>query len=189
MQFIEVFVIFVMSVALFMYLHRTYGEVDIVVSSVDKRRYVVQQLPDKAAAADLLASINGDLLTLIAHMVKKYGDRADVRFMKENYNPAALSEGSAKSGYTSYSLQKGERVVLCIRQTDDSFVKKNVLMYVAIHELAHILTHEEVGHTKLFWKNFKWLLEEAIGLGLYVKQDFEAKPEQYCSIVIQSSII
>jgi len=155
---------------------------------VDKRKYVVQQLPDKAAAADLLATINADILKLIAHMVKKYGDRADVTFMKENYNPAALSEGSAKSGYTSYSLDK-RRVVLCIRQTDNSFVQKNVLMYVAIHELAHILTHEEVGHTKLFWKNFKWLLEEAIGLGLYEKQDFEAKPAPYCGIIIQSSIL
>lgn len=189
MQFTEFFIIFVLTIVLLMYVQNYYGEIDIVKSKIDDRKYVVQQFSDKTHAADLLATINQDILKLIQHMKAKYPDREDVKHLHENYNPNALSEGNVDSGYTSYSINKGERVVLCIRQKDRSFVQKNILMYVAIHELAHIMTHDEIGHTKKFWTNFKLLLEEAISMGLYTKQDFDKDPKEYCGIKITSSVI
>lgn len=189
MQFTEIFIIFVMSIALLIYIKNYYGEIDIIKSKVDDRKYVVQQYTDKDKAADLLAAINLDILKLIQHVKAKYPERADVQYLYENYNPNALSEGNLESGYTAYSINKGERVVLCIRQKDKSFVEKNVLMYVVIHELAHIMTHDEVGHTTKFWNNFKFLLEEAISIQLYTKMDFDKKPEDYCGIKITSSVI
>ena len=189
MQFTEIFIIFVMSIVLLIYIQSYYGEIDIIKSNLDDRKYVVQQYSDKDKAADLLASINQDVLKLIQHMRAKYPDREDVAYMAKHYNPNALSEGNLDSGYTSYSINKGEKVVLCIRQKDKSFVQKNILMYVVIHELAHIMTHDEIGHTTKFWTNFKLLLEEAISIGLYVKQDFDKKHEDYCGIKITSSVI
>jgi len=61
-------------------------------------------------------------------------------------------------------------------------------MYVAIHELAHLMT-KEVGHTTTFWQNFKFLLQEAITINIYKDYDFNKKPKDYCGIKITSSIL
>ena len=48
---------------------------------------------------------------------------------------------------------------------------------------------ESIGHTKEFWDNFKFLLEEAIDVGVYEKIDFNANPQPYCGIKVTSSVI
>lgn len=188
MEFIEIFVIFLMTVILIMYIRNHYGEVEYVRSNVDKIEYLVRKLPDKQQAADYLADINTDLLKLVRHMLAKYPNNSDVKQLYNNFNPESVSEGSVDSGYTSYSVNKGEKIILCIRQTDKSFVDKNVVLYVAIHELGHLMT-PEIGHTPSFWRNFKWLLEEAVGMGIYTKENYNAKPKDYCGISITNSII
>lgn len=189
MSFVEVFILVIIVLMLGMYANNTLNaEVEYFQSDVDKRKYLVRSLPDKQQAANMLAEINRDLMTLIQHMRTKYPDSEDVKRMYRNYNPSAMSEGSPDSGYTSYSVNKGEKLVICIRNSDNSFVDKNVVMYPAIHELAHIMTHE-VGHTKLFWENFQFLLKEAVEIGLYKKIDFKNSPTPYCGITIKSSVI
>ena len=49
------------------------------------------------------------------------------------------------------------------------------------------LASESIGHTEEFWDNFKWLLEESINIGIYVKQDFETKSVEYCGMNITST--
>jgi hypothetical protein len=188
MLFIEIFVIFVMTVIIIMFIQSHYGEVEYVKSQIDNRYYLVRKLPDMQYAADFLADVNRDLVKLVRHTMAKHPDREGVEQMWKNYNPDAISEGSIESGYTSYSVNKGEKLILCIRQQDKSFVKKNVIMYVAIHELSHIMT-SEVGHTDMFWINFKFLLEEAMNIGLYFKDNYGKKPEEYCGIKITSSVV
>ena len=188
MPFIEIFVIFIMTIILVMYIQNHYGEVEYVQSTIDQRSYLVRKLPDKQEAADYLAIVNRDLYALAKHMMAKYPTNKDVQQLFNNYNAEAISEGSVESGYTSYSVNKGEKLILCIRQKNKKFVEKNVIMYVAIHELAHIMT-PEVGHTPAFWNNFKFLLKEAIGLGLYKKINFNDDPHEYCGIHITNSII
>ena len=190
MNFTELFILFVMTVIIIMYIQNHYGEVDYVVAKSDGRRYLVRKLPDAQTAAEMLASINADLVRLVRHMHAKYGSiNEDARALYQNFNPNAVSEGSPDSGYTSMTINKGEKVILCLRQTDKSFVDKNVVMYVAIHELAHIMTHKEKGHPPAFWDNFKLLLNEAMDLSLYEKVDFNNKPANYCGIKITSSVI
>ncbi len=62
----------------------------------------------------------------------------------------------------------------------------NTMMFVALHEMGHIAT-TEVGHTPMFWDNFRWLLEEAIQIGVYREQDFKTKPVSYCGLTISDS--
>jgi CCR4-NOT transcriptional regulation complex NOT5 subunit len=171
-----------------MFIQNQYSEVERVQSSVDKRVYIVRKLPNSQAAADYLAEINGHLTRLVKHMIAKYPDNIEIQQLYKNYNPESVSEGSADSGYTSYSVNKGEKLILCIRQRDNSFVDLNVVIYVAIHELGHIMT-TEVGHTDHFWENFKILLEEAISMGIYQKVDFKQSPHDYCGIKITNSIV
>jgi hypothetical protein len=190
MSFLDFFIIFIIVIILFFYIKNYYAEVIYVKSNVDGRNYLVRKLPDRQKAADYLASVNADLQKLVKHVTAKYPDKPCVKRLFENFNPNNISEGSAESGYTSYSVNKGERIILCIRQKDaeDSFVDRNVMAYIFFHELAHLAT-SSIGHDQEFWDNFKFLLTEAMSLGLYKKVDFANNPQSYCGIKVTSSIV
>ena len=100
-----------------------------------------------------------------------------------NYNPSNISENISFGNGTSYSLNKGEKIVLCLRQKDNSFVDDNTMLYVIIHELAHIIT-ESVGHTDEFWDNYKFLLDEAEDYGIYNSIDYSVENQEYCGMEI-----
>lgn len=187
-RFTEVFIIFVMAVIILMYVKQYYGEVEYVKARSDGRKYLMRKLPDRADAADLLAALNASLTKLVQHMTAKYSGDRDVARLYENYNPDALSEGGTEIGYTSYSVNKGEKIVMCLRQRDNSLVDLNTLMYVAVHELGHLMT-DEIGHTPKFWDNFRRLLNEAISMGLYKTVDYANNPQSYCGISISSSVV
>lgn len=178
-----------MTIVILLFIQRHYNEVEYVKSRIDQRNYLVRKLPHSQEAADYLADVNAKLMQLTRHMMAKYGDQnPEVQQLYRNYNPNALSEGSYESGYTSYTVNKGEKMVLCIRQKDTTFVDKNTIMYVAIHELAHVMT-TTLQHDENFWRNFKFLLQEAVALNIYKKVDFKQDPQDYCGIKITSSII
>lgn len=165
-------------------------EVTITRSNVDGRNYLVQNLPDKQQAADLLGVLATDLARLVQHMEHEYPDNPDVRRLVRNFDPDRISEAGARDIYTSYSVNKGEKIVLCIRARGDNnaLQPKNLLMYVAVHELAHLMT-KETGHTTRFWENNKMLLREAVSIGVYERIDFDREPARYCGIKITTSII
>jgi hypothetical protein len=188
MSFTEWFVLAVMVIIIIMYLRRFYGEVEFVLSDVDGRSYLVRLLSDRQEAADRLARLNLSLTQLVQHMVAKFPYDKRVHLLYENYNADSLSEGGGDAAFTSYSQNKGEKIVMCLRQTNHTFVDANVVLYVAVHELGHLMT-AKVGHTDGFWANFKWLLEEAISTGLYRKVDYANTPQSYCGISITSSVV
>jgi hypothetical protein len=159
-----------------------------VQSRVDGNTYWVQPLPDKQEAADLLARIRKHLDTLIQHLQKIAPDDERTKQVVQRFQSDQLSEGVDSQKYTSYSINKGERIVFCLRKRDkeNALMDLNTMMFVALHELAHVAT-DSVGHTEEFWDNFRWLLEEAIQIGIYKKQDFQAKPVPYCGISITDS--
>lgn len=161
------------------------NEVEYVTSTVDQQSYLVQSLPDKQAAADLIARIRGKLEQYVDHLKKNFSDDVRVERIQENFRSDKISEGSENSKYTSYSINKGEKIVLCIRSKDEQkkLVDLNTMMFVVLHELAHIAT-KSIGHTPEFWENFKWILKEAVNTGIYKSQDFNNKPVEYCGIQI-----
>lgn len=190
LSFLDIFIIVVIIVILVFYIKNHYAEVTYVKSKVDGRKYLVRRLHDRQEAADRIASINKDLQILVKHLGAKYPDKPEIKMLFKNFNPNNISEGSAQSGYTSYSVNKGERIILCIRQKDatDTFADRNVVMYVAIHEIAHLAT-KSIGHDKEFWDNFRFILQEAIEIGIYRKVDYSSKPAPYCGIKVTSSIV
>lgn len=189
MAFVKLFVIIMMIAIIVFYLKQYYGEIEYMTSDIDGRSYLVRKLPDRQQAADMLAEINKDCEKLIRHLKDKFKDNEDIRRLYKNFNPDNVSEGSNENGYTSYSINKGEKIILCIRHKDtNEIIEKNVLLYVTIHELAHLMT-KEVGHTPSFWENFKFILTEAVEIGIYNKVDYAKSPVKYCGIKITSSII
>ena len=59
----------------------------------------------------------------------------------------------------SYTINK-KKVHLCIKDENGNYYNDNMLVYVSLHELAHVLCNE-VGHTPKYWAMFDALLEEA----------------------------
>lgn len=190
LSFMDYFVIIIIIVFLFFWMKQHYGEVIHVKSNIDNREYLVLKMFDSQRAADTLALLNQDFQKLINYLMAKYPDNEDVRRLFDNYNPDAISEGSPDSGYTSYSVNKGEKIVICLRQKNDlkSFVDINTVKYVYFHECSHLACNE-VGHTEKYWITFKWLLTEAVNLGLYKIVDYAKNPQKYCGITITSSIV
>ena len=89
---------------------------------------------------------------------------------------------------TSYSLNKGEKIALCIRKKGDNltFENENTVIFVAIHELSHIMT-ESVGHEKEFWDNMAFLLEKAHELDIYEPVDYNENNIDYCGMEITTT--
>ena len=185
-------IVLLMAVGLGYLLYDKYmvGSMEYVKSTVDDREYLVQSQPDKQQAADLLATIAANLKQFVSHMEKTAPQDPRVVLLVKHFNPEAMCEGAPNERYTSYSINKGEKIVFCLRSRDKykKLEELNMIMFVAIHELGHLAT-EDVGHTPTFWANFKWLLEHAVNIGLYVKQDFEKKPREYCGMMVRSSVL
>jgi hypothetical protein len=102
--------------------------------------------------------------------------------IKDKINTVEIQESSSDSMYTSYSVNKGEILVLCLRSKKDGKIHDiNDLLYVAIHELAHIGC-PEIGHTDLFYKINKFLVNRAVIYKLYKYVDYSIYNRDYCGM-------
>jgi hypothetical protein len=165
-------------------------EMAYIESTIDKNKYLVRNMKDKQEAADRLANIRAKLLRLMKNLEQTYNDRPFVKQILKNFdaNPDRFTESTPDASYTSYSVNKGEKIFMCLRQRDDkeNLVDDNILIFVALHEMSHIGT-SSIGHTKEFWNHFAWLLQKAEAIDVYKYQDFAAHPVEYCGVHITDS--
>lgn len=59
----------------------------------------------------------------------------------------------------SYTINK-HKMHLCVKDEKENYYDDNMLVYVALHELAHVLC-DEIGHTPKYWAIFDRLLKQA----------------------------
>ena len=112
-----------------------------------------------------------------------------LRMIQKKLPNSVIKESSANSEYTSYSINKGEELVFCLRSKYTNKLHDiNDIMYVAIHEIAHIGC-PEIGHTPLFKKINKFLLERAVNKGLYTFENYRKTQKEYCGITLTSNIL
>lgn len=156
-------------------------------STVDGQQYKVRDLPDKQQAADLLAKLRLRLQTLTDSLVQSYPSKPQVIRLSKNFraDPSRFLESTPDAEHTSYSVNKGEQVHFCLRQKDgaETLVSEDVMVFVALHEMGHMIT-QSIGHDQDFWNNFGWLLREAEARHLYKHQDFRSHPVPYCGVSI-----
>jgi len=167
----------------------------LVRAEFDGQVYMVQELPDKSKAVDLLIKLKTDL----GKIAQKSLDRAKKEDNKDytNYiqiivnklNSVFIREVEKDSPYTSYSVNKGEELVFCLRnKQSNEFYDYNKILYVAVHEIAHIGC-PEVGHTKLFFELNRYILETAQDNNMYEFVDYNNTPEEYCGIQIYTNVL
>lgn len=169
------------------YTKKWYFDMSLVKSAVDGANYLVRNLPDKHDAADRLAEVRARVLKLMEHFRQTLKSNPIAGDILKNFDaePERFSESEPDSSHTSYTLNKGEKMYVCLRQKNASqeLVNINVLTFVTLHELGHIGTRE-IGHTPLFWNNFSWILKQAEEIGIYEFTDFSEQPVEYCGISI-----
>jgi len=182
---IYIIIAFVIFVCLKIYNESDAFNLKCIISDVDGERYCVRERNKMELAANLLANVTQRCKDLVIYCGKKYPNDEDVQRLVQKFNPKKISETLPTSEYTAYSENKGEKIAFCLNKKKDGkeLIDLNTLTFVAIHELSHIMTTSE-GHKQEFWKNFKFLLENAKASGIYEPVDYKKNPEPYCGMDI-----
>ena len=94
-----------------------------VISNIDKQKYLVYNLKYKELAANTLAYVRNNLQKLCNVLEKKYPKDERVIRMVSKFNPEAIVENDPNSTNTSYSINKGEKIVLCLRSKEYNNVR------------------------------------------------------------------
>jgi hypothetical protein len=159
-----------------------------IISTKDGNRYCVRNREKINESADLLAEVTGKCKDLVEYMHQNHGKDPRVIKLVKGFNPKAISETLPTSELTAYSENKGEKIAFCLNTTKggDTLIDLNTLTFVAIHELAHIMT-TSVGHKQEFWNNFKYLLEKAKLANIYTPIDYKKKPKEFCGLTINDN--
>lgn len=161
-------------------------------SRTDGQTYNVQNLPDKQEACERMAKIRSNIEKLIDSYKNDPSAMADprVKIMVERFNPQSMIENDIDASTTSYSENKGETIVVCLRDKRHPYplADENTVMFVLLHEMAHLMT-TSVGHTPEFWANFKRILHDAVQCGIYTPVNYARQPTAYCGMTITDTPI
>ena len=187
-SFSNYFAMGVIAIIVSMYYETKQNDLIYNKSTTDGRKYLVRNLPDKDKSSNMMAKIREKLVTIRDYMSTNHASDPRTDRLIKKFNPENIMETEKGSTYTSYSINKGEKLVFCLRSKDgkDTLTDMNTITFVALHELSHILT-ESIGHTSEFWKNFKFILTLGVKLGIYKKVDYSVNPKEYCGMKVTDS--
>lgn len=202
---ITIYIVIIILILYFIWIsYFKYDENVYVVSDVDKNTYLIRRGKNKSEeflknSANTLANINQRVLKLINHLDEKSKTNPNkyyfVKHLKKRYNASKLSEAAYDPKYTTYTVNKDEmHVCLRTRDMNENLYDINLLMYVILHELAHMGNYDNnddpiIGHGIEFKNIFNILVTESINMNLYVYQNYRERPVEYCGIILNSSII
>jgi hypothetical protein len=167
-----------------------------IIKGTDGIQYYVRNNNDKDKAVEILCELRQKIKKLINFIEENNSNDEEYKIYKENINliknkidDVKFKETPKTSNYTSYSVNKGEELFLCIRSKKTNEIHDiNDLLYVAIHEIAHIGC-PEIGHTNLFFKINLYLLKKAVEFNLYKYDNYNSNPKEYCGIDLNNSLL
>lgn len=113
--------------------------------------------------------------------------RKDVRTKKleERFNKNRIFEVNPNNSnnWTSYTIDKGRQMGLCLKNKYNDYHNLNTLKFVFLHELGHVVS-DTFHHDLNFWENFKFLLNIAYRNNLVDVVDYQNYNTPYCGIII-----
>ncbi len=155
----------------------------------------VRDNEDKERSARLLNELTNNMFKLRDYLVENiemFSNNKDyIELLRKNFTRSRtkIYETDFNSSYTSYAVNKGEELAFCLRcKPSGELHDMNLLMYVAVHEMAHTACPEN-GHTPLFNDIFRFMLEEAVKIGLYRYEDYSRYPVIYCGMKLYTNIL
>ena len=166
-------------------------------SDVDGLFYLVRNVPDKQEASNTLAKLRQNVLTLSDNLYTNINNPENANYkqyitrLHERARDIIILESTQDSIYTSYSINKGEQIVFCLRKRvlPNQLHDINLMMYVVLHEISHVACPIYDNHGPLFREIFNFITLNAMKLGMYTKIDFRSRPENYCGLMITDSIV
>jgi len=78
----------------------------------------------------------------------------------------SFAELDIREATSSYTEDKSI-IYLCLRDEKGHYYPINTIMYVALHEIAHLINKQDFGHTPAFHKEFDKLLCKASEKNVY----------------------
>ncbi len=194
MEYLCLILLCIILLIIFLYLRREYNDIIYVKSDVDNDMYLVRNLPDKQQSSNMLATIKKNMYKITEYLYNnKDKFKENISYIEQLHDKiynASLMESSENSVYTSYSVNKGEEIIFCLRSrtNKNKLHDINLIMYVVLHEMSHVAC-PEYGHGDLFKKIFAFITTQAVQMGIYKKIDFFTQPTEYCGMMVTDSII
>ena len=187
-----------------------YDDTDWCTSTINNKKYRIRNGPIsiKQIKCNLLANLNDKLDFIIFSLSREQNKSISINRLLSNWNRGILIKetGSMERDaayvinkqYLSICLKGFCSSINCDNNTINNLDNINLLTYVGIHEMAHIMS-EEIGHGAEFKANFKFLLEYSKKLKLYdplLKKEYPVyielsklnTPDSYCGVSIINSI-
>jgi len=183
--FFYIFLGFVLLLCLIIYYQSDAYDLKCIIASQDGNRYCVRERQKMELAANLLADVTQKMKDMVSYLKEKKPDDERTKRLVKGFNPTKISETLPTSELTAYSENKGEKIAFCLdkHKGKSKLIDLNTLTFVAIHEMAHVMSKSE-GHNQEFWTNFKFLLENAKDAGIYNPVDYKNEPREYCGMKI-----
>ncbi len=174
------FVVFMVTVMIF-YSLKSHKRMDTITDiKVGAEKFGVINDAKAAESADILYNLRTRLNELVKHMITVYPYNPKVSRMVDRISDTVFEESNSRTNFNTYMQNKGDKIVICIRNSKNEFIDNNTLMFVAIHELAHVY-NTSYGHDDTFWSGMKLLLTEAAKIGIYTPVDYSKHPVKYCN--------
>ena len=167
----------------------------IYITSTLGNNYIINKDNFQNIKIELLDKIQDNMYKLkkiLVDNIDKYNEYKEyILQLDRNFNKkrTQIYETDYNSNLTSYSVNKGEELSICLKSKNTGeFHDINLLMYVVIHEMSHFAC-PEIGHGLLFQKIFKKFIEVAIEYNIYKYNDYNNNPIEYCGMKLNSTII
>lgn len=192
-----IIIFLILIIIIFILFKFNHDNMTFIKADIDNNYYLVRDLNDKYIAANLLAQIKKNISffinVLYENRNEKYKEyKLYIEKLKNNIIITNIFENANNNSDTSFSINKGEDLVICLRSRENhkynEFEDINIVMYVLLHELSHIAC-PEYGHGDLFKKIFAFFTQVAIDLKLYSYVDYSKNPVVYCGLPITDSIL
>lgn len=193
-------IIIILIVLIFHYI-RNQHLVEVKVSGGEETYIVSTNYTDYSDAVALLSKVNRHVIEILRYMKNKYVPdeftnkrevsntiinnqmQKIVESMLKNYNPEVIIENTPDNGDTSYTINKGKKMYICIRTADThKLIDYHTVLFVVLHELSHIGNHDGWGHAKSYWEVFKFVLHEANISNIYKSINYTLTPMKYCGL-------
>ena len=183
---IEILIFIIVALLVFGYIN--FGKTSLVFTKDSSDTFhLVRDLPDKKEAANMISEIKRRLKLLIQYCIQNFPENSSVGTLKQRFNDNNVQETDLSDSGTSYSIDKGREINLCLRDKKTTRLHQiNILMFVSIHELSHLMS-TSYGHNNEFGDNFVFLLKQAVKIGIYQNEDYSKNNQTFCGMKVDSN--
>lgn len=192
-------IIIALAAGVIYFYYNVYDGTNTHFSKLNNKVYKVRSSHNKELKADLLATLDEKLKVLVESLRSIPNPPESIKRLIINWDSGiSIKEIGNMESDAAYVINK-KYMSFCLKDFNNvSLETINLLTYVGIHELSHVMS-VETGHGEEFKQNFKFLLDYSKNLKyydqllkkevpLYIPLNKLKTPSDYCGVSIINSI-